>query len=408
MSLRRKIHYHTSSSRIFIYLKIKAPPGTSHQHNKLQDRPLLTSKMTTRSLLIPHGAKSFQRFLQAEANNLRQSPVLLVASDPAPSNPSVKQVADATQWVQFTLAQQFGLRTVPCSVSSAYPSLQDLESRKDLLRRTGASSIVGVGSGAAIDLAKALAQDKKDAIDQLILVPSTYASTIASGASHSLFLDSAEETLVPLPNRPGQAFGDNSCPTTVAPLDSKYTAPLDTLHVLFGTLAVALDCYLRQSPLPLLEDVTATLYDLLVENPDQELDDEVARVLMYQAGTLLSFGLDKEDRSIPLALSSALIPTQFPHAHILTFWSALVPGLCQSLNEKASLPPQPREIVEKLLSGSMSNCPSVAVLDDQLPGVGSLLAAIGQVQTNQTIWKSFDVNSAILKSVLEHSHVQVG
>lgn len=347
-----------------------------------------------------------RNFLQSEVQNLRRSPVLLVSSEPASGDAVLKQVADATQWIQFTLAQQFGLRTVPCTVSSAYPSLQELDSRKDLLRRTGASSIVAVGSGAAIDLAKALAQDKKESIDQLILVPATYSSTIASGATHSLFLDSVEETLVPIPTAAASdAVG--ACPTTIAPLDSNYIAPLDASHVLYGTLAVALDAHLRQSPLPLLEDVTSNLHKLIVENPDQELEDESARVLLFQAGSLLSFGLSKEDRSVPLALASALIPSLFPHEHMLTFWSALVPGLCHVLQEDLSLSPQVRAIVDMLVAGGMSNCPSVFVEDEQLGGGASLDSAFSHVQSNQTTWNAFDINSKVLKTILQHSHIQL-
>ena len=56
-----------------------------------------------------------------------------------------------------------------------------------------------MGFRLSMDLAKALPLGR-DGLEQIILIPSTYSAVLASSTSHSLFLDSAEETLVPLPS----------------------------------------------------------------------------------------------------------------------------------------------------------------------------------------------------------------
>jgi hypothetical protein len=356
--------------------------------------------MATKSLLNhPAGIKSLRQFLQSELPVLQQSPILVVTSEPSADAVPLAPMSDASRLVQFTLSQQLGLRTVPVTISSAFPSIQDLESRLDLLRRTGASSIVAVGSGAAMDLAKVLAREKKDTIEQLILVPSTFGGVIASGASHSLLLDTVEETLVP-------SLGEQpSCPTIVAPLDAKYTASMGhPSHVLYASLAIVLDAGLRKSYHPLVDGMVQDLYRFCVEDPKQEISHDALLDLCYRSGSLLSYGLGSEDRSAPLALAASLIPPIFPHVHILTFWASLLPGLCRALQSASNVGDPMQELATGVLANiDWSNIPKLAVADESMQGFSIPDMALSHIQANATVWKCFDLPNSVLTEILQQS-----
>lgn len=358
--------------------------------------------MPLKNLLTPQNTKSLQKFLRNELPVLQQSPLLLITSEPAAMGaPPLQAVGESSKLLQFTLGQQFGLRTVPSHVSSAFPTLQDMEQRLELLRRTGASSIVAVGSGAAVDLAKALAVEKKDSLEHLILVPSTYASILAAGSTHSLLLDSVEETLVPLPAAGGDMT--RSCETTVVLLDSKYIAPVDHSHVVNASLAIILDACLRKSQHPLLNEMLTDMHHLIVEKPDQELSHEMAINLLFQSGDLLSYGLGREDRSAPLALAASLIPRIFPHVHVLSFFGSLLPGLCEAFIESSSEMPLADELCVTLRKGGFTNIPKLAVTDESMQGFSVPDMALSHIQANQTVWKAFDVPNDTLTKILSNS-----
>jgi hypothetical protein len=82
-------------------------------------------------LLSPSGVSSLQRFLIDKLPTLQQSSILLILSGPANDDAQLshnkKQMAKSTHLVQFTLAQQFGLGTISLIISSAFPSVQDME-----------------------------------------------------------------------------------------------------------------------------------------------------------------------------------------------------------------------------------------------------------------------------------------
>jgi hypothetical protein len=359
--------------------------------------------MSQRTLLAP-GVRSLQNFLQKELPNLQRSPVLVVSSEPAASGgigSSILAVKDASRWVNLTLSQNLGLRTVPATISSAVPSIQDVESRLEMVRRTGASSIIAVGSGAAMDLAKALAATaKNDSIEQLILVPSTHAATIAAGTTHSLLLDSIEETLVL--NR-----SSITCPTTVAPLDPKYTAAMDVNHVVCVAVALILDACLRKSTNPHLEEMISKLHTLVrVQGQPTIMTHEEMMTLCYRSGNLLSYGLGSEDRSAPIALASSLIPCIFPHVHILAFWENLIPGLWYAVTSTSSdaLPVLLQDLVESILAkGDWKKIPPLTVVDETMKGFSIPDMALSHIQSNGALCKTYDLPNQLLIDILQHS-----
>jgi Iron-containing alcohol dehydrogenase len=375
--------------------------------------------MSQRTFLSPSGIRSLQTFLHKECSNLQQSPVLIVSSEPSVAAASsggagavsLPQVKNASQWLHFTLSKQFGFRTVPVTISSAFPTVQDVESRGEMIRRTGASSIVAVGSGAAMDLAKALAAtDKNHSMEQLLLVPSTNAAMMAAGSSHSLLLDSVEETLIPHPRLV-------TCPTTVVPLDPRYTADMDSTVAVYAVAAIVLDAALRKSSNPLLPElVSELLHHLeLVDVPlvprTLMITQEEIMSLCYRAGNLLSYGLGSEDRSSPIALASSLIPSIFPHVHILSFWANLVPGLCHTLQQSSPVlmtgPIQ--DLVGRILAHEeWKHFARVTVADESKKGFSVPDMALSHIQSNTALCKTFDMPHRLLIDILQHSTLAEG
>jgi hypothetical protein len=246
-----------------------------------------------------------------------------------------------------------------------------------------------------MDLAKALAAEKKGSIEQLILVPSTHAAMIGAGASHSLLLDSVEETLVP--NQTPVI-----CPTIVAPLDLKYTAAMDSTLVVYAALAIVLDAALRKSTNPLMEEMVPELYNLVCVRGCDTMTHEEMMTICYRSGNLLSYGLGHEDRSSPIALASALIPSIFPHVHILSFWANMVPGLCYALESTSTTGPV-QELVSCILKkGDWKNVPRLTVADESMKGFSVPDMALSQIQSNSALCKTFDLPNHVLIDILQH------
>jgi hypothetical protein len=430
----------------------------------------MPTKSTAARYLLNPGIGQFRSFLQSELQALQQGPVLIISSEASvdhlthrPTGGSktdsqprherlLKPVADACQFVQFTLSQQLGLRTVPTTISSAFPTFPDLEQRFELLRRTGATSVVAVGSGAAIDLAKALHAERSNSLERVILVPSTFGAVIASGSSHALFLDGIEETLVPMPKHQNDgnqtSLSDVGGGITVASLlDGKRymesaTDDLRDIDLLYGVSAILLDACYRDSQnpiLPLLVDSAIDLLSVARSSGQHPSDDMNIRMnhLLYQSGCLLSYGLGNEDRSIPLALGSSLIPRLFPELHPISFLAGLVPGLCDILLKKQHKHYQPNEVATSLNNNNHSRLlmellmhpqplsstsspttessmrstvpppppPLLTIQEESLQGFSVPDMALSHIQSNRSTCKALDVPDSVLIDILQRSIV---
>jgi hypothetical protein len=372
----------------------------------------MASSSASRTLLQPSGMASLTKFLQAERPKLLQAPILVISSQPAANQPSLSPVSQACQHVQFTLGQKMGMRVVPSTVSSAFPTLHDLELRLELARRTGASSVVAVGSGAAVDLAKALSHEHD--WDNVILVPATHAAVMACASSHSLFLDPIEEALIPLPTNinTNTSVNTNITNTVVATLEEKLMAPVDTSHVVYASLAIALDAMYRQNHNPLalqvFQKASAALNADAADPSHQALTHESAMELLYQSGSLLSYGLGREDRSTPMALASSLIPRIFPHVHMVSFLASMVPGLCRVMQKEqevgsSSYDPSVQILIQKVLQHNTDDIPQLTVISDEFKGFSVPDMALSHIRQNQTLWNCLDVPDSVLTELLSHS-----
>jgi len=171
---------------------------------------------------------------------------------------------------------EYNLKSIQTTISSAYPTLHDVNEALDLAKRAGLGSggvVIGIGSGAAIDLAKAVNDTlfekninsndgrTKENDDSLVLAPCTLSGLwAATSNSPSILLDTKEEML--LPHLSTSSWNDVSAirRETVVTLDdsklwdlpplytpflpikrSEYTCAPSLAHVAAAILVVLLD-----------------------------------------------------------------------------------------------------------------------------------------------------------------------
>ena len=185
-------------------------------------------------------------------------------------------------------------------------------------------------------------------------------------------------------------------------------APTDhQSHVVYASLAIALDAIYRQSHNPLALEVFQKASAALDASP-QTLTHESVMELLYQAGTLISYGLDREDRSTPMALASSLIPRIFPHVHALTFLASMVPGLCRVMEgdniHYSSYDVSVQTWIQKMLQDNNNDdIPQLTVTSDEFKGFSIPDMALSHIRTNQALWNSLDVPDSVLTELLAHS-----
>ncbi len=180
-------------------------------------------------------------YLRNNVTHLRSTPCLLIIPSAPPPPlippPSVTTSSvDRDQRRQFkrqaekihsfiqrnthTLTLEHNLKTIPFHISSAFPTLANVEEAVSLARRAGLKGggegvVIGLGTGAAIDLAKAVADtlftnnispshdDVEETTDDtvggsLILSPCTLGGLWATSSNlPSILLDTKEEILLP-------------------------------------------------------------------------------------------------------------------------------------------------------------------------------------------------------------------
>lgn len=236
-------------------------------------------------------ARTIQSFLQKEQSVLRQSPILVISSG------TKKSGTTFTQQVEFYGQQAMGLSMIPTvTIDSAYPIQQEhVPQILQLQQRTGASTLMGVGSGVAIDLAKSVSEN----FEQCYLIPATDAALFAASSHCSMLWDNQEETIV--------------------------TKQVDTTNTTIVTL--------EEEEIVPHADTKAACHSILIDS-ESPSSNEVLDSLLTKDAThwdwiqataphLLDGTTGSNRRSIPLTLSCSLIPPMFSSTHVLTFWAAL-------------------------------------------------------------------------------------
>jgi len=119
-----------------------------------------------------------------------------------------------------------------------------------------------------------------------------------------------------------------------------------------------------------------TIQSMVNEGEDMDSLMKTARQHAIQsvlhAGQLLTFGVDymhqndmnntynecqQQQRSIPFAMSSSLLPRYFPYANWLTFTASLLPGICSAIQKDGGIYNEPNNytLLRKIISTMMTH-----------------------------------------------------
>jgi len=242
---------------------------------------------------------SVKSFLQQEQSTLRQAPIIIVSN--CKSNNNNNDIL--TKQVEFYGQQAMGYQMIPFSLDkAAYPLRQeDADPLLSLQQRTGATAIIGVGSGVAMDTVKRASS----LFEHTYLLPETDAAVLASYTHFPMLLDTHEETIVTTTQHQPQT---NNTTTTIV-LDSGHIRSHNhTKSACHSILLNSESSSAKQVLESLLQQKQPNLHWL------------------QQTAPYLQDGTGSETRSIPLALSCSLIPPVFASTHVFTFWAALLLG----------------------------------------------------------------------------------
>jgi hypothetical protein len=240
------------------------------------------------------------------------SPVLFIQSAPDHSKPdSHKEILDSTCRQTFYFFQnQMRYRTYQISPMGRFPTPTDVENSRKLAKRMGARIVAGVGSGAAIDLAKAIPH-----MDEMILIPATYGASIVATSTHALLYDATEQTLMP------KKVSD-SVKTTICTVEQEKMDETGQNDALFAAETIAVDTLYcesqkKESSFVLLERLGTIMRNRveLETVPYNQLIDA-----LYRTGECLEYGdhkdatsspINKPNRSMTIALMASLLTRTF-------------------------------------------------------------------------------------------------
>lgn len=245
---------------------------------------------------------------------IKPSPVLVFTSKP--TRTTIKPLSEFIFRFESLAKDDLGLADIhSASIASVFPTQKDVEDAQDLIRETGASTVIGVGSGVAMDLVKAI--DASTTLEHKLLVPATSAAVFAANTPYSLMLDLEKEILVQESSPKSPKFTSMAQQGTVFPSPDSMTA----CH------SILLDAAHRLPPERIM-DLELARWALAF---DPYIQGMISTSLQMSATTK---GQEEESCNAPLALAASLIPAYFPSATMFRFWAALLPGLA-SLHETA-------------------------------------------------------------------------
>jgi hypothetical protein len=284
---------------------------TSHARlSSLFGRPTGASTQRTICQGFQELAEYFLKYKQLRF--IEGSPVLFIQSAPDHSKPdSHKEIIDSTCRQTFYLFQnQMRYRTYQISPMGRFPTPVDVENARKLAKRMGARIVAGVGSGAAIDLAKSIPN-----MDEMILIPATYGASIVATSTHALLHDTNEQTLMP------EKVSD-SVKTTICTVEEEKMDETGQNDALLAAETIAMDSLYRdsqkrESSSEVLEDLAAIMRKRarLETVPYNPLIDA-----LYRTGECLEYGdhknekssqTNKPNRSMTIALMASLLPKSF-------------------------------------------------------------------------------------------------
>lgn len=300
---------------------------------------------------------------------LRASPCFLISSTPPPNDDdrddrddrsAGSHDAKAHNFVarNLLLSMQYNLRSTFCTISSAYPTPDSVDEAVLLAKRagmTGDGTIIGIGSAAAIDLAKATSTNLGSSL--LVLSPYSLGGLWAACSPQHLVLDTKEECIVSKKTTvkdtvvtldEPRLLGDLPVYSEFQPSarDAYCSGSLAMSHFAAGSLAVLLSqlnsahAPRHHSELIGLSSELAMVLRLaskLRQNGDDEMQETctaAAKDSLLETIPRLHqvLGDVSTGTSGPQTLANALLPTHFPQSHYVSFLGCTLNGVCGDLS----------------------------------------------------------------------------
>jgi len=389
-------------------------------------------------LFLKNGIKTLQQHIVGTdlLSRLSSAPILLLESSTREYGPDThnnKKVEQVCQHVNFLFSRQLGLRVAVSRTStySAFPTNTDVRQVIDMAKRIGASTLVAMGSGTAMDLAKATivetsassivgSQRKsrpQNMFEQVILIPATCGAIIAAASPIALLFDTAEDAIVP---SRAISRANTDIPTTIAVFDGRtadYIQGRD--EAILACISLILDHLLQmgypnltEGPQTTEADGLSTLETLLTilttdESDRASFDDEdLCSSLLLSSDRFMSFGTESEglprERSAPLALAASLLPRAFPETDMISLMASLTPSLLRILTEKArEVPKSPDDSVKHKIESLLQLHDSrLQNLSPRIMTTESVDVLHRHMRANQSLWNCWDSSDEYLMSLL--------
>ncbi|CAB9516075.1 expressed unknown protein [Seminavis robusta] len=350
---------------------------------------------------IIQGLKKFGGQLKENREVFGATPILVVESALRVPKSTGKRAAkkeepsQLSQHVQLLLGSS-GLRSTSTRPSTDhFPFQEDVNQTAAFAQRLGASTIIGVGGTAALELAKSVAQESSN-FEELVLVPGTDGATLLTATSHPLLTDPEQNALIP---GPASLRDDLGFHLVLPELNRSKTDP--QLTAVYSSLVLGLDAIYRRDSddkecITMIQSA-ATILEHVNDGSLGSVKDTEIQDLMLWAGSRMLFGVDSGSyRSIPLALTCSLIPTTFSSYSFGDFMSCLLPGVLSLLEEKDEY----KDLALEISSRLGQHCPR---LENLQGGAVSINALLAQVQTTADLWDCQDAPDAQLEKVLSVS-----
>ena len=343
----------------------------------------------------------------------------------------------ANNFVQrnLSLSMQYNLRSTFCTISSAYPTPESVAEAVSLAKRagmTGDGTIIGVGSAAAIDLAKATSTNLGSSL--LVLSPYSLGGLWAASSPQHLVLDTKEEcivskkttvkdTVITLDEQ--RLLGDLPLYREFQPSarDAYCSGSLAMSHFAAGSLAVLLsqlnsgvdDRY--HSELISLSSELAMVLRLaskLRQNGDDEMREKCTAAAMSCLLETIPrlhqvLGDVSTETSGPQTLANSLLPAHFPQCHYVSFLGCTLNGVCVDLS--GSQQDLVQSVASAILDTGVNSSPkdvlSLPAWSEQMTrdcGIPSLSSYAYGTPDLKTLFGSLGSYETLLDQIFSHTY----
>lgn len=275
---------------------------------------------------------------------------------------------------QLDIQRRFCFKVITYYVQSFYPSTNDLVQCQNFMQRFGATNVIAVGGGAAINFANAL-KYKKGSI--LTLVPLTLGGILSSTSKYVLILDVGEGKLKLKSNT-------SFCQRVV--LDK-------TLLAIPGWNINSEAKRTISTKIDLVSTCIVLEIDTMIRSPNLEFNSK----LILSKGTPFLDVITNLSRylsadSLAISIACTLVPKFFPRANFISFLASLLPGYVTTLTGTT------RYNLDSLSSLDWSQVTKLSALGDRLPHSDHLVKYLYHRTSN-----SFNACDKIVRDIISHS-----